>query len=103
MHINIIKENVDIFSDFLLSGFNHSIKTSTLPWKLKQANKTPAFKKGDKNLKEKDRPFSVCQICRRYLSRSYSKKFLTLRNLSSLNSSEFLKRLQHTILSFIHD
>ena len=59
MHINIIKENVDIFSDFLLSGFNHSIKTSTLPWKLKQANKTPAFKKGDKNLKEKDRPFSV--------------------------------------------
>ena len=30
----IIKENAGIFSDFLISGFNHSIRNSTFPSKL---------------------------------------------------------------------
>ena len=34
----IIRENADIFSDFLVSGFNHSIRISTFPSSLKQAN-----------------------------------------------------------------
>ena len=33
----IIKDNVDIFSDFLLLGFNNSITTSVFPSSLKQA------------------------------------------------------------------
>ena len=46
----IIKENPDISSDFLLSDFDHSVRTSTFPSRLKQENITPVFKKGDKNL-----------------------------------------------------
>ena len=33
----IIKDNVDIFSDFLLLGFNNSITTSVIQSSLKQA------------------------------------------------------------------
>ena len=47
-----IKDNADIFSDFLLSGFNNSITTSIFPSSLKQTTITPVFKKGDKNSKE---------------------------------------------------
>ena len=55
----VIKDNADIFSDFLLSGFNNSIKTSIFPSSLKQAIITPVFKKGDKNSKENYRPVSI--------------------------------------------
>ena len=48
----IIKDNGDIFSEFLLSGFNNSITTSIFSSSLKQAIITPVFKKGDENLKE---------------------------------------------------
>ena len=39
----IIKGNADIFSDFLLSGFNNSITTFVFPSSLKQAIITPVF------------------------------------------------------------
>ena len=55
----IIKDNADIFSDFLLSGFNNSITTSIFPSSLKQAIIRPVFKKGDKNSKENYRPVSI--------------------------------------------
>ena len=43
-----IKDDADIFSDFLLSGFNNSITTSIFPSSLKQAIIIPVFKEGDK-------------------------------------------------------
>ena len=55
----VIKDNADIFSDFLLSGFNNSITTFIFPSSLKQAILTPVFKKGDKNWKENYRPVSI--------------------------------------------
>ena len=55
----IIKDNTDIFSDFLLSGFNNSITTSIFPSSLKQAILTAVFKKRDKNSKENYRPVSI--------------------------------------------
>ena len=42
-----MKENADIFSYFLLSGFNHLIKTSVFPLGLKQAKITKLFMRGD--------------------------------------------------------
>ena len=43
-----IKDNADIFSDFLLSGFNDSITTPIFPSSLKQTIITPVFKKKEK-------------------------------------------------------
>ena len=41
----IIKDDADIFSDFLLSGFNNSITTFIFPSSLKQAILTTVFMK----------------------------------------------------------
>ena len=55
----IIKENPDIFTDFLHFSFNNSIYQSEFPSILKLANITPVFKKGDRNSKESYRPVSI--------------------------------------------
>ena len=52
----IIKENADIFTDFLHSSFNNSIYQSEFPSILKLANITPVFNKGDRNSNENYRP-----------------------------------------------
>ena len=44
----VIKDNADIFSDFLLSGFNSSVTTSIFPSSIKQALTTPVFEKETK-------------------------------------------------------
>ena len=46
----VIKDNSDIFLDFLLSSSNCLATKSIFPSILKQANITPVFKKGDRNL-----------------------------------------------------
>ena len=55
----IIKENREFFADYLLSCFNNSISNSHFPTILKNAEVTPIFKKGSKNLKENYRPVSI--------------------------------------------
>ena len=57
--IKIIKENADIFADILLARFNDSVEKSNFPFPLKKSNKTPVFKKGDKNSKDNYRPVST--------------------------------------------
>ena len=44
--IRVLKENADIFADYICGFFNDSIKKSTFPSILKNANITPDFKKG---------------------------------------------------------
>ena len=70
-----MNENVEIFSNFHLSGFNHLIKTSTLPSKVKQANKTPVLRMETKILKKKkkkkkNRSVSVLPNISKYLRSS---------------------------------
>ena len=55
----IIKENADIFANFLHSSFNTSVTNSEFPSVLKQANITPAFKTGEKYSKDNYRPVSI--------------------------------------------
>ena len=45
MPIKVIKENLDIFSRFLCTSFNSSIKTSKFPQCLKLAGITPTCNK----------------------------------------------------------
>ena len=55
----IIKDNADIFLDFLLPGFNNSITTSIFSSSLKPAITILVFKKADKDLKENYRPVNI--------------------------------------------
>ena len=57
--IKVLKENSDIFSNFLCNSFNNSIKLSTFPEILKHADITPLYKKGKKDIKGNYRPVSI--------------------------------------------
>ena len=60
--IKVLKENTDIFSNFLCNSFNSSIKLSTFPEIRKHAHITPSYKKGEKDISETStdyRPVSV--------------------------------------------
>ena len=59
MPTKIIKKNSDIFADFIVTSFNQSVANSIFPSSLKNADITPVFKKGDRNLKDNYRPVSI--------------------------------------------
>ena len=75
----IIKENVDVFPDFLSSSINSSIKSSFFPSCLKFADVTPLHKKGRKSAKQNYRPVSILptlsKICERSLFKQMSSYF----------------------------
>ena len=60
--IRALKENADIFVNYICGFFNESIKKSTFPSILKNANITPVFKKGYRGSKENYRPVSILQV-----------------------------------------
>ena len=47
--VKIIKDNIDIFSEFIFHNFNNSIFDATFPSELKNADVIPVFKKKDRN------------------------------------------------------
>ena len=55
----IIKENLDILGEYLLSSFNDAIDNSYFLTALKQANITPVFKTGERYSKDDYRPISI--------------------------------------------
>ena len=55
----IIKENADIFTDFIHPLINVSINNGDLPSFLKLSNVIPVFKKDSKNVKDNYRPISI--------------------------------------------
>ena len=57
--IKLLKENVDIFSDFVCTNFNSSINMSKSPEDLKFADITPAYKKCKKDIKGNYRPVII--------------------------------------------
>ena len=57
--MKIIKDNIDIFSEFILHNFNNSLFDATFPSELKKADVTPIFKKKDRNNVENYRPVSI--------------------------------------------
>ena len=60
--IRVLKENADIFADYICGFFNESIKKSTFPSILENANITPVFKKGYRSSKENYRPESILPV-----------------------------------------
>ena len=57
--IKVLKQNSDVFSNFLCNSFNNFIKLSTFPEILKHADITPLYKKGKKDIKGNYRPVSI--------------------------------------------
>ena len=55
----IIKEDSDLFGEYLLSTYNNAIDKSYFPTGLKQANITPVFKTGERYSKDNYRPISI--------------------------------------------
>ena len=68
--IKIIKENLDIFADFLCTNINSSFKSSSFPSCLKMADVSPLHKKGKKDLKENYRPVSILPVFSKVFERS---------------------------------
>ena len=65
----IVKESLNVLAAFLVTDINTCIKKEEFPDKLKRADITPAFKKGDKHDKSNYRPISILPI----LSKVYEK------------------------------
>ena len=66
---NIIKCNADIFSSKLSHDFNLAIDNGIFPSNLKQADITPAYKKGDKTDKTTYRPVSILPAVSKIMER----------------------------------
>ena len=58
----IIKDNADIFVNFILKNFSKCIINGTFPEKLKKADVSLAFKKGNHNDKTNNRPVSLLAL-----------------------------------------
>ena len=58
----MLKENADIFTDYICRFFNEFIKKSTFPSILKNPDITPVFKKGCRGSKESYRPVSILPV-----------------------------------------
>ena len=65
----IVKENLNIFATFLTKDISKCIRKGEFPDKLKTADITPVFKRGDKHEKSNFRPVSILPI----LSKVYEK------------------------------
>ena len=81
----IIKENADIFPDFLHTSFNEFVKKSEFPSVLKQANITLVFKKGERECKNNYRAVSILSNVSKIFER------ITLRQISNYMDSFFSK------------
>ena len=70
--VKIIKENLDIVSNFVYNNFNNSLFSSNFPSHLKNATITPIFKKKDRDNVENYRPVSILPN----LSKIYEKVYV---------------------------
>ena len=73
--IRIIKDNVDIFTDFLCETVNCTIKTSNFPSCLKLADITPLHKREGKTIKKSTDLSAFYQHYQKYLKEFYLSKY----------------------------
>ena len=72
--MRVLKENADIFADYICRFFNQSVKKSTFTSILKNANITPVFKKGNRSSKENHRPVSILPVISKFFEKLLFKK-----------------------------
>ena len=81
----IVKENTDIFAEFVYTSFNEFVKKSEFPSVLKQANITPVYKKGERECKNNYRPASILSNVSKIFER------IMFRQISNYMNSFFSK------------
>ena len=87
--------------DFLYTGINSAIKTSTFPSFLKLADVTPVNKKGRKDIKENFRPVSILPTLSKTFEKCISAQMSTFfDNIFSKQQRGFRKgySTQHCLL-----
>ena len=97
--LKILKENADIFLDFLFAYYNASVvKSSKFPSILTLADIIPVFKKGDKECKNNYRPVSILPNMSKIFGKIIFRQISNYRNLfcQSINVA-FEKVLAHNI------
>ena len=102
--IKIVKENFDIFSDFVCTSFNSSIKTTYFPGNLKLADITPASKKSKKDVKGNYRPVSILPILSKIFEKCMFKQLSNFfDNILSKYQCGFRKgySTQHCLLAML--
>ena len=85
----IIKENSDIFGDFIFSNFNCYINTSSYPLLFKRADITPVHKKDSKSEKNNYRPVSILSN----ISKVYER--IMFKQMSEFFESSFFSKYQY--------
>ena len=102
--IRVLKENADIFADYICGFFNESIKKSTLQSILKNANITPVFKKGYRRSKENYRPVNILPVISKIFEKLLYKQITTfIEPLLSKYQCGFRKGFsaQHCLLAML--
>ena len=88
----LIKDNADIFAEFIFISLNKCIEQSVFPSKLKLANITPVHKKTQKAQKKITDLSVFCQIFLKCMRSSCLNKCLNILNLFYRNASVDLGR-----------
>ena len=95
--VKIIKDNIDIFSEFIFHNFNNSIFDATFPSELKNADVIPVFKKKDRNNIENYRPVSILPNLSKIYERCLYDQYFS--HILSKWQCGFRKSFKHTRLS----
>ena len=102
--IRVLKENADIFADYICGFFNEFIKKSTFPSILKNANITPVFKKEYRGSKENYRPVSILPVISKIFEKLLCKQItIFIDPLLSKYQCGFRKgfSVQHCLLAML--
>ena len=74
--VRILKQNADIFGNYICDFFNECIDKGVFPSILKNANITPVFKKGFRGSKDNYRPVSILPIISKIFEKLLSKQII---------------------------
>ena len=102
--IRVLKENANIFIDYICGFFNESIKKYTFQSILKNANVTPVFKKGYRGSKENYRPVSILPVISKSFEKLLCKQItILIDSLLSKYQCGFRKdfSVQHCLLAML--
>ena len=102
--VRILKQNSDIFGNYICDFFNECVDKGVFPSILKNANITPVFKKGFRGSKDNYRPVSILPIISKIFEKLLSKQIIIyMDKFLSKYQCEFRKadNAQHCLLAMI--